>query len=99
MTGGQVGTDDTAEAAMVKQGEPALVTVGRQRRPFACHVCEGTVFGAHKVQLNTAVAYRLGDQFADSAISLACQGCGYLHTFVPGLLELWPAKDGYPAAS
>ena len=82
----------------VKQGEPALATVGRQRRPFSCHVCEGTVFGAHKVQLNTAVAYRLADQLADTAISLACQGCGYLHTFMPGMLELWPANEGYPAS-
>ncbi|HUZ51427.1 MAG TPA: hypothetical protein VMU94_02710 [Streptosporangiaceae bacterium] len=26
----------------------------------------------------------------------ACQGCRYVHTFLPGLIQVWPAKDGYP---
>ena len=81
---------------MVKRGERALVTVGPDRRPFSCHVCEGQVFAGHNVKLNTPIAYRLGDRFADSAASLVCQGCGYVHTFIPGFVQLWPEQDGYP---
>lgn len=81
---------------MVKRGERALVTTGRQARPFTCQVCDGTVFVGHNVKLNTATAYRLGDRFAETAISLVCQGCGYVHTFVPGQVQLWAEKDGYP---
>lgn len=82
---------------MVKVGTHALVTTGRERRPFTCHVCEGKVFTGHNVKLNTAVAYRLSAAFADSAVSLVCQGCGYVHTFIPGHVQMWPEKDGYPA--
>jgi hypothetical protein len=84
---------------MVKRGERALVTTGRDVRPFTCHVCDGKVFAGHKVKLNTAIAYQLGDTFAESAVSLVCRGCGYVHTFVPGLVQLWPEKDGYPQAT
>lgn len=81
---------------MVKAGEHALVTIGREGRLFTCFVCDCKVFAGHNVKLNTAITYRLGDKFADSAVSLVCQGCGYVHMFVPGLVQLWPEKDGYP---
>jgi hypothetical protein len=81
---------------MVRAGEHALVTIGREVRPFTCHVCAGKVFVGHNVKLNTAVANRLSDKFAESAVSLACQSCGYVHTFVTGFVQLWPQKDGYP---
>jgi hypothetical protein len=81
-----------------KQGDRVLVTIGKARRPFACPVCGGTVFTAYKVRLNTAVAYRIGDQFGEQAISLICASCGYIHTFIDGSLEVWAYKDGYPEA-
>ena len=81
---------------MVKAGEHALVTIGRQARPFSCHVCDGKIFAGHKVKLSTAVANRLSDTFAESAVSLVCQSCGYVHTFVSGSVQLWQQEDGYP---
>jgi hypothetical protein len=44
---------------MVKAGEHAFVTTGREARPFTCYVCEGKVFVGQNVKLNTAIAYRL----------------------------------------
>jgi hypothetical protein len=80
----------------VKQGHPALVTIGQQRLQFTCHVCSSKVFAGYNVKLNTATAYRLGDQFAESAINLACQDCGYIHAFLHGKVQVWPVENGYP---
>jgi RNase P subunit RPR2 len=71
-------------------GERVVVTIGHSRRRFICHVCESKVFTGLRVKLNTAIAYRLGDQFAEDAISLVCDGCRYVHTFLPG------EQAGYP---
>ena len=48
------------EALMPKSGDPALVTIGRQARPFTCHVCEGVVFAGYKVKLNLAQIIHAG---------------------------------------
>jgi hypothetical protein len=80
---------------MVKRGEPALATIGREARPFTCHVCDSKVFTAQHVKLFRTIA-PLTTPLAASAVSLVCQGCGYVHTFVPGHVQLWPEKDGYP---
>jgi ornithine carbamoyltransferase len=82
----------------LRPGDRALVTIGDARQPVTCHLCQGKVFVGYNVKLNTPTAYRLRDRFAESAISLVCQGCGYVHTFVPGFVQLWPEKDGYPAS-
>lgn len=84
---------------MPKSGDPVLVTIGAARRPFACHVCQGSVFAGYQVRLNTTVAYRLADQFAEEAISLVCSDCRYVHSFVPGSVQLWDVRDGYPEAA
>ncbi|HXB48058.1 MAG TPA: hypothetical protein VNW50_09880 [Streptosporangiaceae bacterium] len=84
---------------VARSGEPVLVTIGSGRRRFTCHVCQGTVFSGYKVKLNTAVAYRLGDQFAEDGISLVCSDCRYVHTFVPGAVQVWKVRDGYPEGS
>jgi hypothetical protein len=73
---------------MPRSGDPVVVTVGRQARPFTCHVCQSGVFAGYNVKLNTAVGFTIGARFAESAISLVCQGCRYVHTFVPGLVQL-----------
>jgi hypothetical protein len=54
------------------------------------------VFTGLRVKLNTAIAYRLGDQFAEDAISLVCDGCRYVHTFLPGAVQVWEEQAGYP---
>ena len=84
---------------MARSGEPVLVTIGAERRRFTCHVCQGTVFSGFNVKLNTAVAYRLSDKFAEDAISLACSDCRYIHTFLPGQVQVWKVHDGYPEGS
>jgi hypothetical protein len=62
-------------------------------------VCQGAVFSGFNVKLNTAVAYRLRDQFAEDAISLVCSDCRYVHTFFPGAVQVWKVRDGYPEDS
>ena len=84
---------------MARSGEPVLVTIGSGLRRFTCHVCQGAVFSGHKVKLNTAVAYRVGDRFAEDAISLVCSDCQYVHTFFPGAVQVWEVHDGYPEGS
>jgi hypothetical protein len=81
---------------MPKSGESALVTIGHDARPFICYVCASAVFAGYNVRLNTAVGYTIGSRFAESAISLVCQGCRYVHTFLPGMVQLWEQSAGYP---
>jgi hypothetical protein len=72
------------------------VTIGTAQRPFSCHVCDSTVFTGHKVRLETAVSRGV---FADDAINLVCSVCRYVHTFMPGMVQVWKAADGYPEAT
>jgi RNase P subunit RPR2 len=73
-----------------------VVTIGASRRRFICHICESQTFTGLRVKLNTAVAYRIGDQFGEDAISLVCADCRYVHTFVEGAVQLWDEQAGYP---
>lgn len=84
---------------MPRSGEPVLVTIGAARGRFTCHVCGGTVFSGFNVKLNTAVAYRVGDLFAEDTINLVCSDCRYVHSFFPGAVQLWAVRDGYPEGS
>jgi RNase P subunit RPR2 len=77
-------------------GERVVVTIGASRRRFICHVCESHVFTGLRVKLNSAIAYRLRDQFGEDAISLVCAECRYVHTFVPGAVQVWDDRAGYP---
>jgi hypothetical protein len=67
-----------------------LVTFGEGRQPFTCTVCGGELFTSREVKLNTTGAelFNLGWANA-SANGLVCEGCGYLHTFVSGSIEMW----------
>ena len=77
----------------------SLVTVGPRRQPFACTVCRGQLFSAREVKLNTTGAEFFNMGWANaSADGLVCDGCGYLHTFVSGAVELWKPDGGYPGA-
>ena len=77
--------------------KPSLVTLGTARRPFACLVCNGTLFLDREIKLNTT-----GMEAADlgwlnrSATGLVCDRCGYIHTFLPNVFELWKPDKGYP---
>lgn len=89
----------TEGGRLPRAGDPVLVTIGAAHRPFTCHVCEAAVFAAHNVRLNTAVAYMVGDVLAEQAISMVCSGCHYVHTFLPGQVQVWAERDGYPDAA
>jgi predicted nucleic-acid-binding Zn-ribbon protein len=76
---------------------PVLVTVGPDRRRFACLVCRGNLFYDREIKLNTTGAEFFNFAWAnESADGLVCQDCGYLHTFVRDSVELWKADGGYP---
>jgi hypothetical protein len=76
----------------------ALVTIGSNRHPFTCSVCEGKLFTNREIKLNTTGAEFFNMGWANqSATGLVCEQCGYLHTFVRGV-ELWEPDNGYPAA-
>jgi predicted nucleic-acid-binding Zn-ribbon protein len=77
---------------------PRLATLGIDRRPFYCRVCDGAQFVDRKVKLNTTAAELFNVGWAnESAIGLVCQQCGYLHMFVGRTPELWTPSEGYPA--
>jgi hypothetical protein len=79
-------------------GKPVLVTLGQQQRPFTCFVCAGKLFVSREIKLNTSGAEFFGMEWAnESGTGLVCDGCGYVHTFVRGAVELWKADGGYPA--
>jgi hypothetical protein len=79
--------------------KPSLVTVGNDRQPFTCTVCRGNLFYDREIKLNTTGAELFNMGWAnESADGLVCAGCGYLHTFVSGSVELWKASGGYPGS-
>jgi hypothetical protein len=76
-----------------------LVTFGQNRRRFSCSVCSEVLFSGREIKLNTTGAEFFNMGWANkSADGLICNGCGYVHTFMPGSLELWQPEGGYPAA-
>jgi hypothetical protein len=76
---------------------PWLVTVGQGQHSFSCTVCRGNTFYAREIKLNTTGAELFNLGWANqSADGLVCDGCGYVHTFVSGSVELWKPDGGYP---
>lgn len=74
-----------------------MATVGSDRHPFSCQVCQGSLFTRREVKINTTGAEFFNMGWANqSATGLACLKCGYLHTFMTAV-ELWQADHGYPA--
>jgi hypothetical protein len=83
---------------VARAGEPVVVTIGHARRPFACHVCTGTVFSGFRTSLDKIAAVGSRLRFSEFLVNLACADCRYVHSFLPGAVQVWPAADGYPAA-
>jgi len=77
--------------------KPSLVTLGSARRPFNCLVCQGTLFLDREIKLNTTglESFNLG-WLNESATGLVCERCGYIHTFISNVIELWKPDTGYP---
>ena len=76
-----------------------LATIGEEKHPFSCTVCQGKLFADREVKLNTSGAEFLGVGWANqSAKGLVCQRCGYVHLFMPGMVRMWePPKDVSPS--
>jgi hypothetical protein len=75
----------------------SLVTFGDDRRRFACFVCDEVLFSKRAIKLNTTGAELFDMGWANkSADGLICNGCGYVHAFVRGSVELWEPDEGYP---
>jgi hypothetical protein len=81
---------------MAKPGDRILVTIGRDRRPFGCHVCGGSVFEGYALDLSKIASFTSGLNMPGRGISLCCVGCRYMHMFLEGFLQVWPVADGYP---
>jgi hypothetical protein len=82
---------------MAKPGDRILVTIGRDRRPFSCHVCGGSVFEGFALDFSKIASFRSSLTMPGRGISVCCVGCRYMHMFLEGLLQVWPVADGYPA--
>ncbi len=75
---------------------PSLVTVGPDRRPFACLFCGGDLFSNREIKLNSTGAELFNLAWANqSATGLICEQCGYVHTFA-SVVQLWDPNRGYP---
>jgi hypothetical protein len=76
---------------------PSLVTVGPQRVPLHCLVCQGQLFTDREIKLNTSGMEFLGMEWANrSGTALICDTCSFVHTFAGGEFELWAPGGGYP---
>jgi len=75
----------------------SLVTVGPQRAPLHCLVCQGQLFTNREIKLNTSGMEFLGMEWANrSGTALICDRCSFVHTFAGDDFELWVPGDGYP---
>lgn len=73
---------------------PAVVTIGPDRRPFSCLVCQGKLFFDREIKLNTSGMEFFGIEWANqSAMGLVCARCGYVHTFLNDSIELWEPEE------
>jgi hypothetical protein len=64
--------------------------------PFTCNVCQGQLFTAREIKLNTTGAELFDLGWANkSAHGLVCFRCGYVHTFL-NKIEYWKPEGGYP---
>jgi hypothetical protein len=46
--------------------------------------------------MDHVVSVRSTWQLPEHAINLACPTCMYVHTFLPGAIQVWAAAHGYP---
>lgn len=77
---------------------PSLVTLGSNRMPLRCLVCQGQLFFDREIKLNTSGMEFLGIEWANrSGTALICDGCSFVHTFAGETFELWNAEHGYPS--
>jgi hypothetical protein len=64
------------------QSEPEAVDV--VGRPLRCEICQHDRFWRREAQLNTAVATFFNFDWANAtAQCYVCDGCGYIHWFLP----------------
>jgi len=65
-------------------GEKKPVKVQIQGKPLRCQICGRDAFWHREAQLNTAVATFFNFDWANaSANCYVCDGCGYIHWFLP----------------
>jgi hypothetical protein len=63
-----------------KKPEPVEI----EGRPLLCEICGHDHFWRRKAQLNTSVATFFDLDWANSsAVCFVCDGCGYIHWFLP----------------
>ena len=75
----------------------SLVTIGPDRVPLRCLVCQGSLFADREIKLNTSGMEFLGMEWANrSGTALICDNCSFVHTFADAQLELWAPDRGYP---
>lgn len=62
--------------------EPETVTLGDLQ--LHCEICKHDRFWRREAMLNTAVATFFNFDWANpSAVCYVCDGCGYIHSFLP----------------
>lgn len=67
---------------LFKGKTPDCVTIGDKQ--LLCQICGNDEFWIRKAQLNTAVATFLNFDWANAdANCFVCDGCGYIHWFLP----------------
>jgi hypothetical protein len=64
------------------KSEPETVMLGDLK--LHCEICKGDRFWQREGQLNTSVASFFDlDWLNSSAVCFVCEGCGYIHWFLP----------------
>jgi hypothetical protein len=65
------------------------VTIGPDRAPLRCLVCQGQQFTDREIKLNTSGMELLGMEWANrSGSALICDLCSFVHTFADNQFEL-----------
>jgi hypothetical protein len=68
--------------ALFGRQEPEPVTIAG--RPLHCEICKHSLFWQRDAQLNTAVMSFFNFDWANAtATCYVCDGCGYIHWFLP----------------
>jgi len=68
--------------ALFDKKSPERVRIGE--RELHCEICENDRFWTREAQLNTAVATFFSLDWANAtAVCYVCDGCGYIHWFLP----------------
>ncbi|MEZ5097302.1 MAG: hypothetical protein R2731_15125 [Nocardioides sp.] len=61
---------------------------------FGCLICGGSVFAKREIKLNTTGLTLFDLDCANrSSIGVSCCRCGYMHEFLPGLVEFVEPSD------